>query len=77
MVKVGSLQFHNIGFTMTTSEMWPPQWTKELTIVFWFVGISDVQLVLIDTAEIGIWRIYAEIDGKQQEKSFEVKEYGK
>ena len=72
-----TLQFHNIGFTMITSGVLLPQWPKAFSILFWIVGISDVQLLLIDTAEIGIWRIYAEIDGKQQENSFEVKEYGK
>ena len=33
--------------------------------------------MLVDRAEIGIWRIYAEVDGRRKEESFEVKEYGK
>ena len=41
-----------------------------------FLGISEVEVILNDRAQLGTWRIYAEVDGKKEERSFQVKVYG-
>ena len=40
------------------------------------LGISEVEVVLNDRAQLGTWRIYVEVDGKKEERGFQVKEYG-
>lgn len=48
-----------------------------MTLIPLSAGVSEAALRLNDRARVGVWRIYVESEGRREERSVQVKLYGR